>query len=375
MTSGRALLGARRALVAAVACTALLGWGHVVCAQGTLSGNNTVSLSVVDFDPFSLTLSDAASLSYRLNRFLLTSDSVFASSEPVSQNFRLTAPWGDFRIHGGLSFSSTSFTRGTLSLAGIWEGVSIITTSTLSSTGSLQTPSYVFANALRVSGQIPELGRLAITLDVGGADTAQGMDPCHITFKRMRISLGNLSFCGGTVDLGLVFGCGGLEAEAVTWSIPLPSSGFNMRVSLRYLDLLKFQGASVSVAGGLCGLDLGGNFAFDSDWTFQRGAWSMSGPFFSGTLSSSTTFDSSGLVSQEFRFSYQTDRCSLVLVPTFEILSSSGTSLSFDIPSVYADLQWELICCDGVDLGALSFLFGISEGSIGPLALTYMFTF
>lgn len=349
-------------------------WTAPAWTQGTLSGTNTISLSVFGFDPFELDLSNSVSLLYRIDRLFLVSQTAFSLAGLTSQNFRLRAPLGDFTVQGSLSFSPTDFTRATLGLSGLWEGLTFMNSSTLTKGGSSQTPSIAFATSTRVSGSIPNLGRLALSLDVG-TTTSDPIQSCSLSFKRMRVSWGGLSFCGGNAAATLLFGCRGLEAEAIHWSIPISFCAFNLRFGLRYIDLFEFQGLSVSLTGQLGEVGVSGNFSFDASYAFRRGSWSLSGPFFGGTLSSANTFDETDLLTWDLRWSYQGDHCSLTLASSLEIIAFDWGSLTFDLPAVFVDLGCDLICCGDVYLGSLAVGFGLTEGGFEGIEASYSLSF
>ena len=350
----------------------LAGTGPAL-AQGLLAGTNTISFSVLDFDPLKIELSDSLLLSYRIDRLFLSSRTAFSLGGLTSQDFRLRAPLGDFTVQGSLSFSSTDFTRATLGLSGLWEELTFITTSTFSKEGSLQTPSFAFASSTRASGSLPNLGRLSLSLDVG--TTSDSVQSCGLSFKRMRVAWGGLSFCGGNAAVTLIFGCRGLEAEAIHWSIPISFCAFNLRFGLRYIDLFEFQGLSVSLTGQLGEVSVAGSFSFDADYAFRRGSWSLNGPFFGGTLSSANTFDATELLTWDLRWSYQRDHCSLSLASSVEIFSFDWYSMAFDLPAVFVDFGCDLICCGDVYLGSLSLGFGLAEDGFEGIELSYFLSF
>lgn len=354
-----------------------LVWIGLVCGvygQGILSGSNTISFSVLGFEPFEIDLSNSVSLSYRIDRLFLSSQTEFSLAGLTSQDFHLRAPLGNSTIQGSLSFSSAEFIRAMLGLSGLWEGLAFVTSSTLSKGGSSQTPSVIFLNSSRVSGLIADLGRLTLNLDVG-TTTSNFIRNCGLSFKRMRVSWGGLSFCGGIAQADFVFGEEGLEGETAGYDFPLPFCDFNATVNLRFLDLFEFQGFTVGVSGHISELSLTGNFAFDADYEFQRGAWLFSGPFLDGILSSSTTFDKTDLLTWDLRWSYQGRHCSLALASSLEIIAFNWRSLTFGLPSVFVDLSCDLICCGDAYLGSLAVGFGLTESGFEGIEASYSLSF
>ena len=348
-------------------------WSGSAWAQGMLSGANTISLSVLGFDPFRIELSNSVNLSYRIGRLLLASHTVFSHTGLPSQNFRLQAPLGEMALQGSMSFAATAFTRATLAVAGGWEGLSYVSTWRLTNLGSSQTPSYAFGGSFRFTGSIPELGRLAVSLELGRAEHVQTESGCEVCFKRMRISWGGLALCGGIAQVGFIFGEEGLEAETAAYNFSF--CDFNANINLRFLNLLELQGFTAGVNGHISELSLSGNFAFDASYAFQRAVWSLSGPFFRGTLSSTTTFDATSLLSWDLGWNYQTDHCSLALASSLEIITFDWRSLVFGLPSIFVNLTCDLICCGDLDLGSLTVRFGLAEDGLEGIGISYSLSF
>ena len=371
--SGRALAGLILWVVFLNAVCSYAGTGAAL-ARGLLAGTNTLSFSVLGFDPLKIDLSDSLLLSYRIDDLFVSSRTAFSLDGLTSQDFRLRTPLGDFTMQGSLSFSSTDFTRATLGLSGLWEGLTFITSFTLSKGGSPQTPSVAFASSTRASGSISNLGRLSLSLDVG-TTTSDPIQSCSLSFKRMRVVWGGLSFCGGDAAATLIFGCRGLEAGAIHWSVPISFCAFNLRFGLRYIALFEFQGLSVSLTGQLGEVSVAASFSFDADYAFRRGSWSLNGPFLGGTLSSANAFDETELLTWDLRWSYQREHCSLTLASSVEIFSFNWYSLAFDLPAVFVDLGCDLICCDDVYLGSLSVGFGLAEDGFEGIELSYSLSF
>lgn len=347
--------------------------GDAAYAQGTLSGSNALTLSLSNLDLSTLSLSDTLSITYRVNRLSISGHSVYSKAGLTSQSFRLSTPLGDFTMQGSMSFSATSFTRANLALSGRWEGVPFTVSLLIAQIGSTQTPSYDFGSTIRLSGTVPDLGRLSMILGIGA--TPFGHVEAGYGYEGMRVSWGNLVFCGGTANLDFLFDQTGLYSETVSWSVPIPFCDFKIRISLRYLDLFDFQGLAAGVRGTIGDLKVSGNFAFDSIQTFSRGVWSLSGPFFGGTLAATTTIDKDTLLSQAFTWSYQSDGFSVRVTPDFQITSFDGQTLVFDIPSVKATFWWELVCCDGIAVGDLSVSIALSKESFEQISVTYSYAF
>lgn len=347
--------------------------GDAAYAQGTLSGSNAFTLSLSDLDFSTLDLSDTLSVAYKVDRFSISGRTAYSIVGLTSQSFRLSTPLGDFTMQGSMSFSATSFTRANLALSGRWEGVPFTVSLLIAQIGSTQTPSYDFGSTIRLSGTVPDLGRLSVTLGIGV--TPFGRVEEGFSFEGLRVSFGNLVFCGGTANADFSFGQTGLGSENIAWSVPIPFCDFKIRISLRYLDLFDFQGLTASVRGGIGDLKISGSFAFDSVLSFSRGSWSLSGPFFGGTLAATTTIDKDTLLSQAFTWSYQSDGFSVRVTPDFQITSFDGQTLVFDIPSVKATFWWGLVCCDGIDVGDLSVSIALSRESFEQISVTYSYAF
>ena len=367
-----------------LACTAG-GFPSVAAfAQGTLSGFTAVTASISNLDFSTLSFSDTMAASYRVDSFSLSGRSVFSLTDLTSQDFRLTAPLGDYALQGGMSFSPTQsapFTRANLVLTGAWEGVSFAVSAFSANIGSVQTPAYDCGSTIRLSGAVMDCAYLSVVLGIGA--TPFGRVQQGMSYEGMRISWGNLAFCGGTANLNFLFDQGGLDSETISWSVPIPyvhfsTFGLNIRLdgfngpAGSWLDLLGF---SASLRGKVGELSVSGSFSFESVQTFSRGVWSVSGPFFGGTLSSSTSIDETTLLSQAFTWSYRSDGFSLTASPTFEIVSFDGTNLVFDTPSVRATMRWDLMCCDGIDVGDLTASFAVSRQSLEQVSVTYSYDF
>jgi hypothetical protein len=367
-----------------LACTAGSFLSVGAFAQGTLSGFTAVTASISNLDFSTLSFSDTMAATYRVDSFNLSGRSVFSRTDFASQDFRLTAPLGDYALQGGMSFSPTqsaSFTRANLVLSGAWEGVSFTVSALIANIGSAQTPAYDFGSTIRLSGTIMDCAYLSMILGIGA--TPFGSVQQGMCYEGIRISWGNIAFCGGTANLGFLFDQTGLDSETISWSVPIPyvhfsTFGLNARLdgfngpADSWFDLLGF---SASLRGKMGELSVSGSFSFESVQTFSRGVWSINGPFFGGTLSSTTSFDETTLLSQAFTWSYRSIGFSVSASPTFEIASFDGTSLVFDIPSVRVTMRWDLMCCDGIDVGDLTLGFAVSKQSLEQISVTYSYEF
>jgi len=253
--------------------------------------------------------------------------------------------------------------------------------SLLTNIGTPQTPSYDFGNTFRFSGLVPEIGRLSVILGIGA--TPFGSVQQGFCYEGMRISWGNLAFCGGTANLDFLFDQTGLYSETVSWSVPIPYvhfSNFGLNIRLSGFngppsDWFDVKGITASLRGKIKELSVSGSFAFESVQTFSRGVWSVSGPFWGGTLAATTTIDKDTLLSLAFTWSYQSHGFSVTVSPDFQITSFDGPTLVFDIPSVKATFWWDLVCCDGIDVGDLSVSIALSRESFEQISVTYSYAF
>jgi len=151
-------------------CAAGTFWSVTASAQGTLSGSTAVTVSISNFDFSTLSFSDTMAATYRVDSFSISGRSAFSLTDFTSQDFRLTAPFGEYALQGGMSFSPTQtapFTRANLVLSGAWEGVSFTVSALSANIGSAQTPAYDCGSTIRLSGTIMDCAYLSMTLGIG----------------------------------------------------------------------------------------------------------------------------------------------------------------------------------------------------------------
>jgi len=364
-----------------LAAAIFLLWAGTTAGQtGSLYGVNTVRLSLRSFDPISVDLTETFSATYRYERFSIATRSSFALSGLTSQDLRVAFPLGDLSLQGSVSFTHVAFSRAGFSVTGSHTGVGYAVNLLLADLGTPQTPSVSAGVTLRVSGTVPDIGRITVLLGLGATPFGQVVEGCSLCYQGARISVSDLRICGGTLAVDLTFGQGGLESERANWTFPLPWCDLQLRVHLSYVDLFEFTGMIAGVNGTLWGLRTNGNFSFDQTYAFTQGSWSLSGPFFGGQLSTSISFDDTDLLSQSISWSRGFDRWSIVLTPTFEIVSIVGSTMQFDIPSIRAALRYDLVCCDEIprpiDLGDLVLdLFITRDGGFEQISVTYSMRF
>lgn len=364
-------------VLAAAAWLCVVG-SCTVWAQGSLSGANSLSLALSDLDFSTLSLTESLTVTYRYDRVSASSRTSFGLTGLTSQNLRLSAPMGELNLQGSLSFTAVDFSRASLSLSGSWDGLSHTTTLLVGNVGTSQTPSVAAGMTFRASGAIEGLGRLTLVMGLGASPSGQLVEGCDLVYAGMRVSWSDLDFCGGTAGVDLSFGCEGVESERLSWTYPLPFCDFQLRLSSSYVDLLEFQGVTASVAGGLWEARTSETLAFDQDYAFTRGSWSVSGPFFGGNMSSSVSYDSASILSQSFTWSRNFETWSLTLSPAFEIVSFDWKTMVFDIPSLRATIRWDLACClgvEGIDLGDLVGNWTVSRGGFDQVSFSYTVAF
>jgi len=127
--------------------------------------------------------------------------------------------------------------------------------------------------------------------------------------------------------------------------------------------------------GTIGDLVIAGRFSFDSDLVFQSGNWSITAPFFGGSITLATTFNATTLVSQNLTWSYWGDQLFIVITPRFDIVSFDGAMLEFAVPAIRVNLRWVLGCCDGPELGDLGLVIRATKEKIESIAATYTYSF
>jgi hypothetical protein len=281
---------------------------------GRLSGSHAVTLSLASLDLSAATLTDAMTLFYRVERSSIGGQTLFGTGGIASQRFTLSTELGPLNVQGGASFSSKAFTFGNHVLSGRFEGVTLTVAGLTSNVGSVQTPVYGFGTTVRVSGFVPNLGRLAFVFGIGA--TPFGQVKPGFCFEGACISWADLGFCGGTASVDVAFDELGPSAEYLTWTLPLPFCHFRSCVELFYEGLLDFQGFHAGVAGDWGDAALSGDWSFDADRHFVSGSSQVSGPAWGGTLVGQATFDETGLLGVTASWTYSEDGLSLTLCLT-----------------------------------------------------------
>jgi hypothetical protein len=372
-------------LCAAVALLCVLMVGALAWADnpaqpvGKLSGSNTVSLTVADLTLSSVGLSDVFSISYRVQQFSVTSQTSFGTTGLASATFRLSTRLGEYNLQGGTSFSSKTFTRSSFSLSGTLSGVAFVASLVGANLGSDQTPSYGFGTTIRAYGNIPELGRLTAVLGIGA--TPFGQVQTGSCFEGARVSWGDLSLCGGKAGVDLAFGDGGLEEEYVSWMATVPALNASLRIGLPYEGLFELQGLTVGLFAKLGCASASSNWSFANDFSFLSGSAQLSGPAWDGNLSSSATFNATGLLSLAASWNCTKDQLSVFLSPEIEIVALGPEfTLSFNLPSIRVDLRYDLTCCEETALGRISIGqvacgFRLSETGFHDISATYSYSF
>ena len=348
-------------------------------AQSLLYGTNSMSVSILSITPLQMDVSDTFTISYRYDRFSISSRTSLGVAGLTGQSFRLSTPIGDYSVQGSASFTSEAFTNANFAISTSWEGVGLTTTLVAANQGSVQTPSYGAGITLRASGMVEGLGRFTVITGIGATPYGSILEDCDLTFGGARISWSSVPFCGGTGSFDIVFSCDGLDAQYWSWTMPLPFCDLRLRVNGVHEGLFLFQGLSVSTSGTLWGARTNGTIAYDETLTFTQGSWSVTNDFFGGRLSSTLSYDEASIISQSFTWSRAWDFWSLTLSPEFEILAFDWQTMEFDIPSLRATLRWDLACClglhDDIDLGDLVLNLTVSRDGFDRIAATYTMVF
>jgi len=359
------------AIVGLIACACLASVGY---AQGALGGSNAVTVTITDpASAFSIDVRDVFNVSYRLDDFSLSGRTTFTTTAPPTQDFRLSAHLGDLAVRGATSFRTDAFTRGNLDLSGSWEGVSYRASFLISNLGSSQTPSYDTGGVFRIAGVAAGLGYVSIAAGLGASPFGSVREGA--CFEGARILLSDLSLCGGKAGVDLLLGVAGPDTETLTWQTTLAYHDLKLQTSLRFINLFEFQGITASVRATIGDLTITGRFSFTSDLVFQSGNWSITAPLFGGSLTSTTSFNASTLVSQNLTWSYWGDQLFVVITPRFDIVSFDGTVLEFALPEVRVNLRWTLACCDGPNLGDLGLAIRLTREKFENITVTYTYSF
>lgn len=366
-----AVVMAKIALVGLIACACLASVGY---AQGTFGGNNSITVTLTDpASAFSIDVRDVFNVSYRLDDFSLSGRTTFTTTASPTQDFRLSGRLGDLAVQGATSFRTDAFTRGNLDLSGSWEGVSYRASFLISNLGSSDTPSYDTGSVFRIAGVAAGLGYVSIAAGVGASPFGSVREGA--CFEGARMLLSDLSLCGGKAGVDLLLGVAGPDTETLTWQTTLAYHDLKLQTSLRFIDLFEFQGVAVNMRCTIGELLITGRFSFTSDLVFQSGNWSITAPLFGGSLTSTTSFNSSTLVSQNLTWSYWGDQLFIVITPRFDIVSFDGTILEFALPEIRVNLRWTLTCCDGPNLGNLGLVIRATKEKFESIAVTYTYSF
>lgn len=358
-------------VVGLIACACLASIGY---AQGSLGGSNAVTVTLTDpASAFSIDVRNVFNVSYRLDDFSLSGRTTFTTTASPTQDFRLSAHLGDLAVQGATSFRTDAFTRGNLDLSGSWEGVSYRASFLISNLGSSETPSYNTGGVFRIAGVAAGLGYVSIAAGVGASPFGSVREGA--CFEGARILLSDLSLCGGKAGVDLLLGVAGPDTETLTWQTTLAYHDLKLQANLRFIDLFQFQGVAANMRVTIGSLLITGRFSFDSDLVFQSGNWSITAPLFGGSLTSTTSFNASTLVSQNLTWSYWGDQLFVVITPRFDIVSFDGTVLEFAVPEVRVNLRWTLACCDGPDLGDLGLAIRVTRQKFENITVTYTYSF
>ena len=350
-----------------------------VSGQSMLYGSNSLTVSMSSIDPILMDVSDTFTVTYRYDRFTLSSRTSLGVSGLTGQSFRLSTPLGSYSLRGSVSFSDDAFSSGNLAVSGSWEGIAFTTTLLLSNLGTTQSPSYGAGMTFRVSGGVEGLGRLTIVTGIGATPYGSVSESCQLEFGGARISWSGLELCGGTAGVDVVFDCDGPDSQYASWTVPVPFCDLQFRVYSVFEDLLDFTGMTWSLGGTLWGVRTNGTLAFDESLAFTQGSWSTSGDLLGGRLSSTVSYDEAEILSQSFTWSRAFDYWSLTLSPEFDILSFGWGEMEFDVPSLRATLRWDLACCfgmgDDIDLGDLVVNLTVSREELEQISATYSMVF
>ncbi len=243
---------------------------------GRLSGSHAVTLSLASLDLSAATLTDAMTLFYRVERSSIGGQTLFGTGGIASQRFTLSTELGPLNVQGGASFSSKAFTFGNRVLSGRFEGVTLMVAGLTSNVGSVQTPVYGFGTTVRVSGHVPDLGRLAFVFGIGA--TPFGQVKPGFCFEGARISWADLGFCGGTASVDVAFDELGPSAEYLTWTLPIPFCDFRVPRRALLRGPARLPGVPRRRRGDWGDAALSGDWSFDADRHFVSGSSQVSRP-------------------------------------------------------------------------------------------------
>lgn len=349
-------------------------------AQVSLSGANTFSLSMSDMDIATLALSESLAVTYRYDRFSISSRTSFGNEGLLAESVRVSAPFGDLSLQGSGSFTGDRFSRADLSVSGRSEGIAYAVTFLVTELGT-QTVSAIGAGmTIRIAGVIQGFARISVILGLGATPYGQVEEAsCIPSYDGLRLSVSDLELCGGRAALDVLFGQTGLDSETVSWSgqLPIPLlDGFTLRANARFSDLFSYESSSLSIGGIVGDIALNATFAYED--AFVQGSISMRRPFLDGQLLSTASFDSDTLLALSFNWTRAFEAWSINVTPTFEIIDQYEGGMEFDIPSAQVTLRFDLACCIGqptAELGDLTFSLAVSKTGFDRIVVSHSFPF
>jgi hypothetical protein len=349
-------------------------------AQVSLSGANTLSVSMSDMDITTFTLSESLAITYRYDRFSISSRTSFGNEGLLGQSFRVSAPFGDLSLQGSASFTSDQFSRTDLSVSGRSGGVAYAVTFLVAELGT-QTESAIGAGmTIRIAGVIEGFARISTILGLGATPYGQIEEAgCIPSFDGLRISVTDIELCGGRAALDVLFGQTGLDSENISWSgsLPIPLlDDFTLRASARFSDLFTYENSSLSIGGIVGDIALNATFAYED--AFVQGSISMRRPFLEGQLLSTASFDSDTILGLSFNWTRAFEAWSANVTPMFEIIDQYEGGMQFDIPSAQVTLRFDLACCIGqptAELGDLTFSLSVSKTGFDRIVVSHSFPF
>ncbi|MDD5264044.1 MAG: hypothetical protein PHU43_04315 [Candidatus Bipolaricaulis sp.] len=339
-------------------------------------------------DIATLALSESLAVTYRYDRFSVSSRTSFGNEGLLAQSFRASAPFGDLSLQGSVSFTSTQFSRTDLSVSGRSGGVAYAVTLLVAELGT-QTQSAIGAGmTIRIAGVIEGFARVSTILGLGATPYGQIEEPgCVPSFAGIRLSLTDLELCGGQAALDFLFGQTGLASENISWSgaLPIPLlDDFTFRASARFSDLFTYESTSLSIGGMVGDHAISASFAYDTSSTrgdladFVQGSFSVRSPLFGGQILSTASFDSDSLLALSFNWARAFEAWSINVTPTFEIIDQYEGGMEFDIPSAQVTLRFDLACCIGqpaAELGDLTLSLSVSKTGFDRVVVSHTFPF